>query len=312
MRTETMEAWQIHEFGGAEVLKLETVPAPQAGTGELLVRINATSINPVDFKTRDGDFPPVDSADLPVILGRDVAGTVVEGAGEFATGDRVYGMPAFGRGTYAEQVVMKPAEVARIADSVDMATAGSVPLAALTAWQGLFDEGQLQPGERVLILGAPGGVGHLAVQFAVVRGASVIATGRAEDMDFLKSLGADEVIDTDNSDLSVIEGEVDLVYSLLHGDAQAAAWKVVNPNGRFVSTLEKPKSNGDMPNVKTAHYMAAPDGARLAEIMELIESGEVVVSVQRTFDFDAVPDAQRALENEHSQGKIAVLVHAEA
>ncbi|OYY91711.1 MAG: hypothetical protein B7Y45_01695 [Sphingomonas sp. 28-66-16] len=312
MTTDTMRAWQIHDFGDAGMMKLETVPVPTPREGELLVRIDATSINPVDYKTREGEFPPVDSSDLPAILGRDVAGTVIAGGDAFAAGDRVYGMPAFGRGSYAEQVMMKPAELARIADRVDMTTAGSLPLAALTAWQGLFDQGALQAGERVLILGAPGGVGHLAVQFAVARGASVIATGRQQDVDFLKELGADQVIDTDSADLSEIEGEVDLVYSLLHGEPQAAAWAVVKSDGRFISTLEEPESNGKKPGVRTARYMAAPNGDQLAEIMDLVESGKVSVKLQQRFAFEDIPAAQDALENDHTQGKIAVLLHADA
>ena len=303
-----MKAWRIHKFGGVEVLQCDTVQRPEPATGDVLVRIAATSINPVDYKTRDGEFPAIGGDDLPVILGRDVAGTVVSGDG-FNAGDRVYGMPGFDRGSYAEYVVMKPSELAHLPDPVDFAQAGGAPLAALTAWQGLFDHGRLKKGERVLILGAPGGVGHLAVQFAKHAGAAVLTTGHARDEEFLRRMGADKVIDSDNQSLASIGAPVDLVYDLLGGDAQSAAWAAIADNGRFVSTLEEPDGDkAGKPGVRTAHYMAEPNGGQLADIADLMRDGAVRVVVQERFGFKQLPQAQRALEEQHAQGKIVVML----
>lgn len=307
-----MQAWQIHRFGGPEVLTLDEIEQPVAGHGEVLVRIAATSINPVDYKTREGSFPVVKESDLPFILGRDVAGTVeADGAG-FKAGERVYAMPAFERGTYARYVVLKADEVARLPAHVDMELAGGAPLAALTAWQGLFDQGHLKAGERVLVLGAPGGVGHLAVQFAKNAGATVFATGRGKDRRFAESLGVDRFIDTEAESLDVIGKPVDLVYDLLGPKAQAEAWKVIKAGGRFVSTLQEPDAGAagtaNPGGVKTSHYMARPSGAQLEQIAQLMAEGKVRVHEQRRFSFDKLPDAHRALENEHTQGKIIVTV----
>ncbi len=307
-----MKAWRIHHFGGPEAMSLDDIDQPRAGDGEVLVRVAATSINPVDYKTRDGSFFVVKEKDLPFILGRDVAGTVESDACGFKAGERVYAMPAFERGTYVQYIVLKKDEISRLPDSVDLQTAGGVPLAALTAWQGLYDEGNLKSGERVLVLGAPGGVGHLAVQFAIADGATVFATGRAQDRQFVKGLGVERFIDTESETLDVIGAPVDLVYDLIGPKAQADAWKVLKSGGRFVSTLQEPDAaaagEADPGNVKTAHYMAKPSGAQLAKVAELMASGKVKLKVQGRFSFDQLPDAQRAMENEHTQGKIIVTV----
>ncbi len=303
-----MKAWQIHRFGGPEVLTLDDIEQPRTSGDEVLVRILATSINPVDYKTREGSFPPIGEDELPVVLGRDVAGRVEADSGKFMAGERVYGMPGIERGTYAHYIVMKPDELAHVPDGIDLTLAAAVPLAALTAWQGLFDEGGLQSGERVLILGAPGGVGHLAVQFAKNAGATVFATGREKDRQFLESLGA-QAIDADADLQKVIGGPVDLVYDLLGGKAQEAAWKVVADNGRFVSTLQMPDANASgKSGVKTAHYMAKPSGDQLEQVALLMTEGKVKVIEQKRFSFAQIPEAQRWLENEHTRGKIVVTV----
>lgn len=302
-----MKAWQIHRFGGPEVLTLDDIDAPVLKGDEVLVRMVATSINPVDYKTREGEFPVVKESDLPVVLGRDVSGTIESDGHGFTKGERVYGMPAFERGTYAELVAMKPEELARVPSAMDLQLAGGVPLAALTAWQGLFDQGNLKAGERVLILGAPGGVGHFAVQFAVHSGATVVATGRAKDRQFVESLGAQRFIDTESESLATAE-PVDLVYDLLGGKAQDDAWSVIKKQGRFVSTLQEPQSpeGSGQADVKTSHYMARPSGEQLERIAQLIAQGKVTVTEQRRFTFDKIPEAQKALENDHTQGKVIV------
>ena len=307
--TDRMKAWRVHAFGDSTMLVCDDVDRPVAATGEVLVRIEATSINPVDYKTREGKFPPVTEQDLPKTLGRDVAGTVETAGDGFAVGDRVYGMPDHDRGSYAQFIAMKPGELAAVPDGVDLETAGATPLAALTAWQGLFDQGKLAAGERVLILGAAGGVGHLAVQFAKQAGATVFATGRAADIAFLESLGIERAIDTENAELSIIGAPVDLVYDLIGGEAQAAAWDAVADDGRFVSTLTEPDgAKAAKPDVRTAHYMAKPDGAALTRVAGMLADGSVQVTIAERFNFDRMPAAQDALEHGGVHGKIAVSV----
>ena len=302
-----MKAWQIHDFGGPDVLSLDDVQKPNVSDGELLVRVRATSINPVDFKIREGNFPKIGKDDLPVVLGRDVAGEVEKGSGDFKEGDRVYGMPTSDRGTYAEYIAMKPEEVARLPDSIDFATAAAVPLVALTAWQGLFDHGQLKDGERVLINGAAGGVGHMAVQLAKQAGATVLATGHSQDQKFLQELGVDRAIDTDNESFDVIDGKVDLVFDLLGGDLGKAAWRYVKDNGRVVSTVEEPDAKkAGKPDVQTAFYLAEPNGEQLAKVALMLEDGSVKLTVEDRFEFNDIPKAQVELEKDHTQGKIVV------
>ncbi|WP_416397105.1 NADP-dependent oxidoreductase [Allohahella sp. A8] len=303
----TMKAWQIHSFGDADVLSLDDVQKPELAEDELLVRIRATSINPVDCKIREGKFPKVGKDDLPVILGRDVAGEVEKGNSNFEAGERVFGIPSTDRGTYAEYIAMKPSEVAKIPNEIDFAVAAGVPLVALTAWQGLFDHGELKDGERVLINGAAGGVGHLAIQFAKQAGATVFATGRRQDKQFLQELGADRAIDTDNESLDVIGDKVDLVFDLLGGEIGKAAWQHVKDNGRVISTVEEldAKAAGK-PGVKTAFYLAEPNGEQLAKVASMMKDGSVKLTVEDRVSFSDIPKAQRELENAHTQGKIVV------
>ena len=304
---DNMKAWRIHAFGGSDALTLDDIERPVPDGGNVLVKIAATSINPVDYKTREGEFPPVKLNNLPKTLGRDVAGVVTLAGDGFVVGDSVYGMPEHDRGSYAQYIVMKPGELAALPDGIDMATAGAVPLAALTAWQGLFNHGLLTKGERVLILGGAGGVGHLAVQFAIQAGATVFATGRAQDITFLESLGVTRAIDTDAEPLSIIGEPVDLIYDLIGGDAQQEAWPAIADDGRFVSTLTEPDATkaGEL-GVRTAHYMARPDGAALSQIAAIIADSVVKVTIAKTFSFAEMRAAQDALEHGGVHGKIAV------
>jgi len=193
----SMNAVVLHRFGGAEALNFETIELPSAKAREVLVRSTSTSVNPVDFKIRNGDVPGF-ADKLPYVLGRDAAG-IVERVGadvsSFKIGDEVFGMPGFDRGTYAEFVILHENELAVAPRRLGLADAGAVPLAALTAWQGLMEHGKLEKGQAVLIHGGAGGVGHFGIQIARAAGATVITTASAKDRAFLIELGADEVID---------------------------------------------------------------------------------------------------------------------
>ena len=306
-----MKAVRIHSFGGPDVLKLEDVPKPKPASREVLIRVEAAGVNPVDYKIRSGEFKPV-GLQTPLTLGRDVAG-VVEEAGrdvtEVKTGDDVYALLDAGHGSYAEYAIANAEHVVRKPAKLDYLHAAAVPLAATTAWQGLFDHGKLKTGERVLIHGAAGGVGHFAVQFAKDRGAYVIATARAEDAELLRKWGADEVIDYTQQDFEDRAREIDLVLDLVAGEMQQRSWHVVKPGGRIISTLQPPSSmEAALHHAKGEAFMVEPNRDELAKIGRLIDDGKVSVFLQQTFPLAEACRAHDHLEHEHVRGKVVLAV----
>ncbi|HEY1793929.1 MAG TPA: NADP-dependent oxidoreductase [Opitutaceae bacterium] len=306
-----MKAVRIHDFGGTEVLHVEEVPTPRPGDDEVLIKVHAASVNPVDYKMRTGEFKG-DGMTMPLTLGRDVSGTI-EAIGanvfEFGRGDPVYAMLDFDQGGYAEYVIAKASNVAHKPASVDHVHAAAVPLAAITAWQGLFDHGGLEAGERVLIHGAAGGVGHLAVQFAKHKGATVVATARADDIELLRRLGADEVVDYENQKFEDRVKDIDLVLDLVAGDTQRRSWKCLRKGGRMVSTLKAPsRFESVIHGAKGEHFMAKPDRGELEEIGRLIDGGEVKVVVQETLPLGQAAVAHDHLEHGHVRGKVVLEV----
>jgi NADPH:quinone reductase-like Zn-dependent oxidoreductase len=309
-KVSSMKAIRIHEFGGPEVLRVEDLPMPHPGPGEVLIKVEASSVNPVDYKMRNGGYIPADK--LPLVLGRDVAGTVDQtGAGVdgFKVHDQVFVMLARDRGGYAEYVAAKADDCAAMPHSLDFVQAAAVPLAALTAWQGLFDHGELKPGQTVLIHGASGGVGHFAVQFAKAIGARVLATASGQDRAFLQKLGADVAIDYHAERFEDVAHDVDLVFDLVAGETQDRSWAVLKDGGAMISTLQAPdKAKAAEKHARTAHYMAEPNGGELAEIARLIDQGRVKPCIARTFPLDQAAEAERQLEHEHVRGKIVLEV----
>jgi NADPH:quinone reductase-like Zn-dependent oxidoreductase len=310
--SKTMKAVRIPEFGGPEVLRLESVPIPAPGTGELLVKVAAAGVNPVDYKIRNGKYPAVKQDKLPFVLGRDVAGTVVAcgpSTQHFAKGDTVFAMPGMGRGGYAEYAVVKVSEAAPKPESLDVIQAGAVPLAALTAWQGLFKHGNLKAGQRVLIHGGSGGVGHFAIQFAKAKGAHVITTVSAPNRDFVRRLGADEVIDYQAQRFEDEVGAVDLVFDLVGGEIQERSWQVLKKGGLLVSTLNEPsQEQAAARGARGLRYTVTESGADLATIAELIDAGMVKPVITRTYQLKEAAAAERFLEQEHPAGKVVLSV----
>ena len=187
-----MHAIRIHTFGGPEVLEDEMLPVPEPKNDEILVRIRAASVNPVDSKIREGKFGKATDDSLPITLGRDLSGVVeISKAGDVPKGREVFALLGYDRGAYAQHVVLKRGEWAQKPLNVSHIEAAAVPLAALTAWQGLIDHGGMKKGDRVLIHGGAGGVGHFAIQIAKAKGAWVATTCAREDFEFVDSLGAD-------------------------------------------------------------------------------------------------------------------------
>ncbi len=306
-----MKAVRIHAFGSADVMQLEEVPKPQPGADEVLIKVRAASVNPVDYKIRSGEFKSIDMM-MPLTLGRDISGTV-ESVGrdvaDLKIGDEVYALLDRKHGGYAEFVVTTCEGVALKPASIDHVHAAAVPLAATTAWQGLFDHGRLKEGERVLIHGAAGGVGHFAVQFAKDHGAHVIATARAEDGDLLRELGADEIIDSKGERFEERTHDIDLVLDLVAGEIQQRSWKALKEGGRIVSTLQLPSQvEAARHHAEGEAFMAEPNHDELTEIGRLIDAGRVRVVVQQILPLYEVRRAHEHMEHDHVRGKMVLAI----
>jgi NADPH:quinone reductase-like Zn-dependent oxidoreductase len=304
-----MKAVRIHRFGGPEVLQIDDIAQPVATDGKLLIRVVAASVNPVDYKIRQGGYPKVTEPDLPVTLGRDVAGVVETAGGGFEAGEEVYAHLDSVDGGYAEYALCAPAGIAAKPSTLDMISAAAVPLAATTAWQGLFDQGQLKAGERVLIHGGSGAVGAFAVQFARIAGAEVIATSSAEEADRVAAYGAKQVIDHKTQKFEDVVHDVDLVFDLIGKDTQDRSFQTLKRGGRLVSTVQEPdQAKAAAAGVAAKRYMATPNAEQLAQIGRLIDSTEVQVTVVKTFTLGLATEAHRMLESGHPHGKIVLEV----
>src|SRR5436305_3589034 len=245
-----MKAVRLYSRGGPEALRFEDAPTPRPGPGEVLVRVRAAGVTPTEllwaptWTTRDGAPRP-----LPVIPGHEFSGEVAalgEGVTALRVGEAVYGMNDwFADGAQAEYCLARPADVARKPASVDHARAAATPISALTAWQGLFERGRLAAGERVLIHGGAGGVGGFAVQLARRRGARVTATASAGNVDFVRGLGADEVIDYRAERFEGRVRGVDAVFDTVGGDTLQRSWGVMKPGGRLVTVAASEEGSPD-------------------------------------------------------------------
>ncbi|HEY6515277.1 MAG TPA: NADP-dependent oxidoreductase [Steroidobacteraceae bacterium] len=306
----TMKAVRIRSFGGPEVLELVALERPVPKDDEVLIRVRAASVNPVDYKIRSGAYPVVKQDQLPKVLGRDVAGEI-ESCGRavsnFRQGDTVYAMLDGGPGGYAEYVTVRADLVAPKPGQLNFSAAAAVPLAGLTAWQGLFDHGHLQGGQRVLIHGGAGGVGHLAVQFAKARGATVATTVGTGGVEFARRLGADQVIDYQRDRFEDQLHDVDLVLDLVAGDTQERSWTVLKDGGTMISLLAKPsEAKAREHRARAANFVAHPDRDELIEIGRLIDTGKVHPHVSAVFELAEAAEAQSQLEQHHAQGKVVL------
>lgn len=302
---------RIERFGGPETMTVSDIKAPAPGADEVLVRNMAVGVNPVDFKIREGQYPEVGADKLPLTLGREVAG-LIEAVGQdvqgFKVGDRVFAMIG-ADGGYAQYSRVPAAHLAIIPSSIDWRHAAGIPLAAHTAWQALVVHGQLQPGQKVLIHGGTGGVGHFAVQFARVLGARVYATASADSLAFLNKLGVDRAIDYKHEKFEQVCRDLDLVIDLIGGETQRRSWQVLRDGGRLVSTLERPDAQHPQAAGKTGTlFITRPDGRELAEIAGYIESGKVSVVIEQTFELREAAKALDFIANQHVHGKVVLRV----
>lgn len=308
-----MKAIQIHEFGGPDVLKYEEAPKPSPSSDEVLIKVYASGVNPVDWKIRAGLAQKKFPVHLPLIPGWDVSGEIEEVGSDilnFRKGDEVYSRPDPTRnGTYAEYVVVKANQVNSKPKSINHDKAAAVPLAGLTAWQGLFDFGQLKAGQKVLIHAAAGGVGAYAVQFAKWKGAYIIGTASEENIDFLYDLGANEVIDYKTEKFENKVKGVDLVFDLVGGDTQKRSLKVIRKGGRLITTMQP--QNQEAAKLKDIHvegFMAQSLPEELQQIADLIDSGKMKPVISQIFPLKEAAEAHRKIEGGHTRGKIVLKV----
>lgn len=310
---DTMKAIRIHEYGGPEVLKYEDAPRPKPAAGEVLIRVHATSVNPVDVAIRQGHFKERMKYTMPFVPGWDVSG-VVEAVGPGATrlkvGDEVYSRPDLGRdGAYAEYIAVRESEVALKPKSIDHTHAAAIPLTGLTAWQGLFDAGHLSAGQTVLIHGGAGGVGHFAVQLARAKGARVIATASQRNHEFLRLLGADQVIDYNTTKFEDVVHDVDVVLDTITDETQDRSWQVIKKGGTYVSIRRPPtQETAAAHGVRAAHVFVQPNVGELDEIARLVDSGKVKPVIAKVFPLAEAAAAHEAVATHHTRGKIVLAV----
>ncbi|MBZ6080803.1 NADP-dependent oxidoreductase [Streptomyces olivaceus] len=309
----TMRAVSQDVLGGPEVLKEVRVERPVPRPNEVLVRVRAAGVNPTDWKHRaDGGF----LGEPPFVLGWDVSGTVESvgiGVAAFRPGDEVFGMLSypFGHGSHAEYVTAPARTFTHLPAGTDHVRAGALPLVSLTAWQALVERADLQPGQRVLIHAAAGGVGHVAVQIAKARGAHVIGTASAGKHAFLRSLGADEAVDYRETDFTEAVRDVDVVLDTIGGDTSLRSLRVLRPGGVVVSIL--PVGSGEFfeeagrLGVRAVRMLVDADRADMREIARLVEAGKLEPTIAKTFPLAEAAGAHALGETGRTTGKIVLV-----
>jgi NADPH:quinone reductase-like Zn-dependent oxidoreductase len=313
-----MQAIRVHQYGGPEQLKLEDVARPEPQPGEVLIRVHSAGVLPAEWKTRQGLFHSFRPATFPYIPGSAMAGVVAAvGAGvtAFREGQAVFGRSV--QGTYAEYTVT-PAEPPALTPqtfsllalkpaALSFDAAATISGGATTAWQALFADGALQPGQRVLIHGAAGGVGLFAVQFARWKGARVIGTASRANLDVVRELGADDAIDYAAAPFEEQVGNVDLVLDTIGGETLRRSMRVLKRGGTLVSLLESPPQDlAQERGIRAISNAALPTSEHLASIARLIEAGEVKPIIQRVFALREAPQAHRLSQSGHGRGRIVL------
>jgi NADPH:quinone reductase-like Zn-dependent oxidoreductase len=306
--TRTMKAVRIHSFGGPEVLRLEEVPAPEPGANEILVHVRAASVNPADWKIREG---LLGESPLPSIMGIDFSGTVEavgSGVTEFHVGEEVLGEVADESGSYAQYAIAPVSQVAHKPDALDHRQAAALPVASLTAWQALFDTAHLEAGQKILIHAAAGGVGGFAVQFAKWKGAHVFATASSKNSEFVRQLGADEVIDYHSTRFEEVVHDADVVFDTIGGQTQERSLKVLKRGGILVSVVQPPDQKmADALGVRAVFMVQKARGDQLAEIANLVASGKIKVNIESVLPLEQVRTAHERSQSGHARGKIVLV-----
>lgn len=294
----------IHETGSPDVLCFEEIERPEPGDGEVLIRVRAASVNPIDWKYRRGFMPKK----LPAVLGNDVSGTIESSRTEsFAEGDEVFGIAA--SGGYAEFATTPARVIAKKPAGVSYEQAAAIPVAGLTAWQAMFDRAGLERGQTALIAGAAGGVGHFAVQFAKHAGARVLGTGSSHNRDFVLGLGADEYIDYTRQDVAQSVSDVDVAFDTVGGDTTQSLLPTVRKGGALISIAgAAPEQAARERGVRAELLVMSPSSEQLTRVAELVAAGDIRVEIAETFPLTDVQRAHTLSESGHTRGKIILTV----
>lgn len=310
-----MKAIVIEQYGGKEQLKELDVQKPTINEDQVLIEMHATSINPIDWKIRQGYAKDSIPFTFPITLGWDAAGVVIDKGSKvtlFNVGDRVFARPqTTANGTYAEYISTEESLVAKIPENISFEEAASIPLATLTAWQCLIDLGQLRSEDKILIHAGAGGVGSMAIQIAKSFGAFVATTGSAKNAEFLKSLGSDVVINYEKEGFDDVLKDYDLVFDTMGGDIQNKSYKILKKGGKLVSIVNQPEQEiASEYGAVAMFHMLIPNGDQLRKIAKLLEDKTLVPNVGRVFEFSAVglQAAQELSESHHAKGKIVIKI----
>jgi NADPH:quinone reductase-like Zn-dependent oxidoreductase len=309
----TMKAVVVSEYGGPEVLKYQDAPKPEPKDDEILVRVIAAAVNPVDTYVRQGMFGRHALDNGPAILGYDIAGVVEKtgaNAKRFKKGDAMYSYLSVMRGGgYAEFAIAKESETALKPKNISFDEAAAVPLAATTAWQALIDSAKIDKGQTVLIHGGSGGVGSFAIQIAKAHGAKVIATASTAHQSLLKQLGVDQAIDYTTTKFEDVAKDVDVVRNCVRADALGRSYGVVKKDGIIVSITDEPNQTECAKHgIRGTRLGAHPDAKVLEELTKLIEAGKMKSIVSQTFPLADASKAHQQIETHHTLGKIVLKV----
>jgi NADPH:quinone reductase-like Zn-dependent oxidoreductase len=308
-----MKAVVLKEYGGVDALSYEDIEKPSLEEGDdILIKIHNIGVNPVEWKIRNG-MGKVFGLKLPIILGTEISGTI-EAIGanvkNLKVGDEIFGNVNMMRGGgYAEFVIAKESEIAKKPDNVDFENAAAIPVGALTSWKAMFTTANLQSGQKILIHGAAGGVGSMAVQLAKAKGAYILATASGKNEEFVKSLGADEFIDYTKAKFEDVAKDVDVVLDLIGGDTQERSFKTLKKGGFLVSTVAPPSAElTEKFGVKAEMIQSGPNGKTLAEIAKLVEEGKIKTHIETVLPLSEVKKAHELSESGRTRGKIVLSV----
>ncbi len=310
MSTRTINAIQVHDYGNVDQLKLEQIPQPEPQEGEVLVRVYTAGVNPVDWKLRAGFMKAFWPSTFPYVPGAELAGVVEKvgpGVTLFQPGQEVFGRSS--QGSYAQYSRAPAHALALKPKTLSFEEAASIPVGATTAWQGIYDHGNLQAGQRVLILGGAGGVGVFAVQFARRIGAQVISTASTRNVDFVRSLGAESVIDYTKTRVEEEVHDVDLVFDTVGGEALASAWPTLKPGGTLVSIAGQPdEAKARELGVRAVRFSSQVNTELLRTFAQLIDHGQIKVVVGATFPLSEAGKAQALSQGGHGRGRIILQI----
>lgn len=303
-----MKAVLINEYGDNGVVQLTDLDRPEPQAGEVLVKIHAAGVNPVDWKIRSGAGQRM-GLNLPIRLGGEIAGTVEavgDGVRDFQPGDAVYGI--IRSGGFAEYAIAKTGDVAAKPASLDLVGAAAVPLGALTAWQAMFDVAGLAAGQRLLITSASGGVGSLAVQLAKAKGVHVTGMASGRNEAFVRGLGVDEFIDYTRQPFEQVARDMDVVFDTVGEDTFQRAFGTLKPGGFLVTSVAFPKDEAQRHGVGVARVQCKPNAEQLAAIRELVDSGKLKAHVATVLPLAEVKQALELSEGRRTRGKIVLQV----